>query len=92
MFNFSEGAGGVKEGLCREGGRSQSACGASVARPPALVVLVSDCAYQRLTHLVDQVQNLIAVIDYLYRLRAQAFYIGNGRADSLNYFSVFLCH
>jgi hypothetical protein len=68
-------------------------CGARGARrSPALVVLVSNYAYQRLTHLVDQAQNLIAVIDYLYRLPAQAFYIGNGRAGSRNYFSVFLCH
>jgi hypothetical protein len=57
-------------------------------RPP----LHSNCAYQRLIHLVDQAQKLSAVIDYLYRVRAQALYIGNGRADSLNYFSVFLCH
>jgi hypothetical protein len=59
---------------------------------PALVVLVSNCAYQRLTHLVDQAQKLIAVIDYLNRLRAQALYMGNGRANSRNYFSVFRCH
>jgi hypothetical protein len=56
------------------------------------MVLVSKYAYQRLTHLVDQAQKLIAVIDYLYRVRAQALYIGNGRADSRNYFSVVRCH
>jgi hypothetical protein len=56
------------------------------------VVLVSNYAYQKLTHLVDQAQKLIAVIDYLYRLRAQALYMANGRASSRNYFSVFLCH